>query len=167
MNIKAGGQLVIEENIKGTIISSLNTYTYSSKDGSDFRYDNLEVSGGDFRFDLHLNMVVIKGISFAGSGRYNVENATAASAACHLTGITGQQIKAGLESYTGVKRRFDFRIKESDIVFIDDYAHHPTELTACISSVKELFPDRKVTMIFLYHFFNWLNDSINITCSQC
>ena len=90
--------------------------------------------------------------------KINVENSVAAIAMAHLCGIPAEDIKRSINSFKGVKRRFDFYIKRDDLVFLDDYAHHPDEIRASISSVKELYHDKKVTAIFQPHLYSRTND---------
>jgi UDP-N-acetylmuramate--alanine ligase len=87
-----------------------------------------------------------------------VENAVAAIAACRAAGIGLPQILAGLKTFTGVRRRFDFRVNRPDCVFIDDYAHHPRELEAFIIAVRELFPGKKITGLFQPHLYSRTRD---------
>ena len=77
---------------------------------------------------------------------------------CHFLGLTENEIRNGLQSFKGVKRRFEYHIKEKDFVYIDDYAHHPTEIHSLISSVKLLYPTYKITMIFQPHLFSRTRD---------
>ena len=91
-------------------------------------------------------------------GRHNVENAVAACAIAYNLGLNEQQIRSGLQTYTGVKRRFDLQFKAKACVYIDDYAHHPEELKACILSVKELYAGKKITGIFQPHLFSRTRD---------
>ena len=91
-------------------------------------------------------------------GLHNVENAVAAIAVAKHVGIANDIIKSALATYNGVKRRFDYQLRTSDCVFIDDYAHHPEELRACISSVKELYPGKRVTGIFQPHLYSRTRD---------
>ncbi len=88
----------------------------------------------------------------------NLENAIAAIAVAYLSGIDIDSIRNPLKTFPGVKRRFDFQIKTDNLIFIDDYAHHPEELNACITSVKELFPGKKITGIFQPHLFSRTRD---------
>jgi UDP-N-acetylmuramate--alanine ligase len=91
-------------------------------------------------------------------GLVNVENAVAASALAFLAGASADEIKSGLENYQGVLRRFDVKFKSEKQIYIDDYAHHPAELKAVISSVKALYPNRKVTGIFQPHLYSRTRD---------
>ena len=92
------------------------------------------------------------------NGLHNIENAIATIAVCQEIGLKNGTIKRGLEFYKGVKRRFEYQIKGDDLVFIDDYAHHPTEIKALVSSVRELYPNKKVTGIFQPHLFSRTKD---------
>jgi UDP-N-acetylmuramate--alanine ligase len=91
-------------------------------------------------------------------GRHTIENAVAAAVASHVSGATPAQIKEALQSYKGVKRRFEFRIQGKNIVFIDDYAHHPQELKACIKTARELYPGKKILGVFQPHLFTRTRD---------
>lgn len=90
--------------------------------------------------------------------RINIENSVAAIAAAELCGVTADEIRSGVESFAGARRRFDFHIKSDRIVFIDDYAHHPSELTAAIESIKTLYPERKLTAVFQPHLYSRTRD---------
>jgi UDP-N-acetylmuramate--alanine ligase len=94
-------------------------------------------------------------------GLHNVENAVAASVACLLAGVTADELKAGLASFKGVKRRFEYIIKRNDFVYIDDYAHHPEELRAIISSVKNMYPNKKIVAAFQPHLFSRTRDFVD------
>jgi UDP-N-acetylmuramate--alanine ligase len=91
-------------------------------------------------------------------GFHNIENAIAASIAATLCGISTQTIRQALESFTGVKRRFEYIIKGKRVIFVDDYAHHPTEIEAFLKSMKSLYPGRKLTVIFQPHLFSRTRD---------
>jgi UDP-N-acetylmuramate--alanine ligase len=91
-------------------------------------------------------------------GRYNVENATAAIAVAHRLGIPGDKIIGAVAAFRGVRRRFEYIIKQPGLVYIDDYAHHPEELRALISGARELYPGRKCTVIFQPHLFTRTRD---------
>jgi UDP-N-acetylmuramate--alanine ligase len=109
-------------------------------------------------FDAVTPKGVIKSIKLGISGLHNIENAMATIAVCQEIGLEDKEIKKGLEEYKGVKRRFEYQIKQSDLIFIDDYAHHPTEIKALVSSVKELYPAKKITGIFQPHLFSRTKD---------
>jgi UDP-N-acetylmuramate--alanine ligase len=91
-------------------------------------------------------------------GRHNIENAVAAIAVARRLNIQNDKIRSAIQSYSGVRRRFDYQIDTAELVYIDDYAHHPEELRACISAVRELYPDKRVTGIFQPHLFTRTRD---------
>ena len=118
---------------------------------------NITARSGFFEFDLHgLNKVerIVLGVP----GFHNVENAIAASLAAHQVGVSIDLIKKALESFRGVKRRFEFVLKGKNVTFVDDYAHHPTEIEAFLRSMKSMYPERKLTVIFQPHLFSRTRD---------
>lgn len=132
-------------------------YSYSLTDGS-FSSHNVEIVDGSYHFDIKTNDGIIEKIRFTFPGHHNVENAVAATAIAKIFGLSDEVIKNALQTYIGVKRRFEIIVKQDDCIFIDDYAHHPEELKVCIQSVKELYPDKKITGIFQPHLFTRTRD---------
>lgn len=137
------------------------TFTYSVKDQSDYYTSDLTINSGRYKFTVHSPSGQLKDLTFGMPGLHNLENAVAAFAAVDQLGLTESEIRKGLASYKGVKRRFDVHINTEKLVYIDDYAHHPTEITACVNSVRELFPGRKVKGIFQPHLFSRTKDHMN------
>jgi UDP-N-acetylmuramate--alanine ligase len=133
------------------------TYSIDNKSSNAFA-ENIRIENGYYVFDLVIGDSKIQNVRMGLPGRHNVENAVAAAAAAKQVGVNDEAIREALASFKGVKRRFDYRIRDSKIIFIDDYGHHPAELKACISSVKELFPGKKVTGIFQPHLFSRTRD---------
>lgn len=133
------------------------SYSVDNK-SSDAFAENIHIEEGYYVFDLVIQDSKISNVRMGLPGRHNVENAVAAAAASRQIGVDDESIRAALSSFKGVKRRFDYRIRDSKVIFIDDYGHHPAELKACISSVKELFPGKKVTGIFQPHLFSRTRD---------
>lgn len=127
---------------------------------SDARYraENIRDEGLKARFDLILGDVVIADVTLGVPGHHNVENAVAASAAALWAGAEPDAVRRGLEGYIGVTRRFDIRINHEKIIYIDDYAHHPRELEACIGAVRKLCPGKVITGIFQPHLFSRTRD---------
>ncbi|MCB9171196.1 MAG: UDP-N-acetylmuramate--L-alanine ligase [Flavobacteriales bacterium] len=122
------------------------------------RASNVTVEGGAYRFDLTTDQVRLDNVRLGMPGRHNVENAVAAaSMAIHL-GVGPEHVRASLASFRGVERRFQVVMPGPGVVLIDDYAHHPAELAATIGSVRELYPDRKITGIFQPHLFSRTHD---------
>lgn len=132
-------------------------YSYSLTDGN-FSSHNVEIIDGSYHFDIKTNDGIIENIRFTFPGHHNVENAVAATAIAKIFGLPDEVIKNALQTYIGVKRRFEIIVKQDDCIFIDDYAHHPEELKVCIQSVKELYPDKKITGIFQPHLFTRTRD---------
>lgn len=131
-------------------------YTYGI-DGGDFQAKALRANGSDFYFNYH-GKQVIKDIKLSVPGFHNVENATAAITVALEQGISPELIKEAVASYRGVKRRFEYIIKTDRFTYIDDYAHHPTEITAFLRSVKSMYTTRKLTVIFQPHLFTRTRD---------
>ncbi len=109
-------------------------------------------------FDFHTPHETIAHLKLGVPAFINVENSVAALAVAWLNGVTANELRLGLASYSGVYRRFDLHVNTPDIVYIDDYAHHPTELHACISSVRRLYPDKRLVGIFQPHLYSRTRD---------
>jgi len=131
---------------------------YAEQQVADFHAKNIRIGNGEIFFDFVTPAEIIKDIQLGVPVKINIENAVAAMAIAWLNGVTAEELKAGMKSFQGAKRRFDFWLKTDKIVLIDDYAHHPEELTASISSVKELYPDKKLTVIFQPHLYSRTKD---------
>ncbi|WP_031528356.1 UDP-N-acetylmuramate--L-alanine ligase [Dyadobacter crusticola] len=129
-----------------------------SLDSGVFHSRNIEIRNGRFVFDFVYPDGVIEGIAMKIPGYHNIENSIAASAVALHVGVAPEKIKEALESYGGVKRRFEYQVEEEGNVYIDDYAHHPAEIQAFLSSVKGLYPGRHVTAIFQPHLFSRTRD---------
>ncbi len=143
-----------------TLSRPLHRYSASGEDVP-WRAENIVDEGLSVRFDLVLDGEVWPGMVLGIPGRHNVENAVAAAAAAQWAGASKQAITEGLASYRGVVRRFDIQIDRDDLLYIDDYAHHPRELDACIASVKKVRPGKPVTGIFQPHLFTRTRDFAN------
>lgn len=123
-----------------------------------YRSQNLRIEDACFVFDLVYPGGVVADIRMIVPGFHNVENAIAAGAVALELGVSELQIREGLNSYRGVKRRFEYILKTDEVILIDDYAHHPAEVQAFLSSVKALYPDRELTAIFQPHLFSRTRD---------
>ncbi|MFH1121444.1 MAG: UDP-N-acetylmuramate--L-alanine ligase [Bacteroidota bacterium] len=159
-NIQENGILLIKKGVEIPVLTKngVTTYTYSVSGPSDFKAENLKLTDGIYCFDLRVPDELIKGLKPALPGLFNVENSIAAASAAWLSGSTTDEIRNGINTFQGVKRRFDFRINRPGLLYIDDYAHHPEELKACISSVKALYPHRHITGIFQPHLYTRTRD---------
>ena len=132
--------------------------TYSLDPWADIKGLNIRIESGRFVFDYQSEAVTIEGIALALPGRHNIENAVAAIGVALKLGIAPEAIKSALGTFKGVKRRFEQQVNTAEHVYIDDYAHHPEELKACFAAVRELYPDRKLTVIFQPHLFSRTKD---------
>jgi UDP-N-acetylmuramate--alanine ligase len=119
---------------------------------------NIRVESHHYVFDFETLKNSIPNIKSGLPGRHNIENAIAAGALALEYGLSAEEVKEGIETFKGVKRRFEYHIKTEGQVYIDDYAHHPTEITALVNSVKELYPNKKITGIFQPHLYSRTRD---------
>jgi UDP-N-acetylmuramate--alanine ligase len=159
-NIVPEGYLIVKKGLEPLFDNSANyrIYTYAVNETANFYASNLQLVDGLYHFDFNYPGGKINDLTLGIPGFYNVENAVAAIAASILTGATPEEISKSLISFKGVKRRFDIRLNKNGIVYIDDYAHHPEELKACINSARVMFPGKKITGIFQPHLFSRTND---------
>lgn len=157
--IQQGGALVMKHNIKLSpkVGEGVKVYTYS-EDKGDFHAKNIKIGNGEICFDFVTPKEVIDNIQLGVPVRINIENSIGAMALAWLNGATPDELRHAMLTFQGAKRRFDFILKTDKIVMIDDYAHHPQELAASITSVKELYPDRKVTGVFQPHLYSRTKD---------
>lgn len=157
--IQQGGALVMKHNIKLSpkVGEGVKIYTYS-EDKGDFHAKNIKIGNGEIRFDFVTPKEVIDNIQLGVPVRINIENSIGAMALAWLNDATPDELRHAMLTFQGAKRRFDFILKTDKIVMIDDYAHHPQELAASITSVKELYPDRKVTGVFQPHLYSRTKD---------
>lgn len=157
--IDKDGQLIIHESIAGKLASDIDHVRkniYSMSRGQFFA-GNITAKGGFFEFDLE-GFGKVEHIRLGVPGFHNIENAIAASIAAWHCGVGLRTIRKGLESFSGVKRRFEFVIRHERLVFVDDYAHHPAEIEAFLRSMKSMYPRRKLTVIFQPHLYTRTRD---------
>ena len=138
----------------------LKGLTYAIEDTADYRASNLRIEEGTYIFDVQTPTAAIKNITFHLPGQHNVMNALAALAMADVYGVSLENIKASLASFKGVKRRFSYKIKTADFVLIDDYAHHPTEINAVAHSVREMYPNQEILVVFQPHLFSRTRDFV-------
>ncbi|WP_296634406.1 UDP-N-acetylmuramate--L-alanine ligase [Polaribacter sp.] len=139
----------------------LEGLTYAINESADFMAYNLKISNGTYFFDVKTPTASITDVSLQLSGKHNVMNAMAALAMANVSGVSLQKIKEQLATFKGVKRRFSYKIKTSELVLIDDYAHHPTEINAVENSIKEMYPNEKVLAVFQPHLFSRTRDFVS------
>lgn len=157
--IRSGGILLINEsiNIDCPLQEGVKKYTYGRHKG-DFHAINERIGNGRIIFDLVGPDLEILDIELGVPVAINIDNGVAASAIAYLNGVTPEEIKTAMKSFQGVERRFDFRIKNDKHVYISDYAHHPTEIEKSIASVRELYPDKRLTVFFQPHLYTRTRD---------
>jgi UDP-N-acetylmuramate--alanine ligase len=136
----------------------IQSQSYAIEDKADYMAVNLSLENELYRFDVKTPEGVIKNVRLGLPGRINVENALAVVCLARLLGIEDDLIKKAMATFSGVRRRFDVMINRPGLVYIDDYAHHPRELDACIQSVRKIFPGKKITGIFQPHLYSRTRD---------
>ena len=158
--LRSGGLLVKQLALKrGSELSAQRQLTYSLLNSSaDVYASNIRMMDGSYGFDVLMKGNMLKDVVLHMGGMYNVENIVAAVAVASSLGIGNEKIKSAVASFRGVKRRFEYIIKASNLVFIDDYAHHPEELRALITGAKALFEQKKCTVIFQPHLYTRTRD---------
>ncbi|MDH5474075.1 MAG: UDP-N-acetylmuramate--L-alanine ligase [Cyclobacteriaceae bacterium] len=158
--VQKEGRLFINEKLENEIdTKSLNieTDTYGIDQGHFFAV-NLRITNGFFEFDFCGGGHEINGLSLSVPGYHNVENMIAAIAVSLQAGVNEDEIKKAVATYSGVKRRFEYIIRSEKVIYIDDYAHHPTEIEAFLKSVKAIYPDKNITAVFQPHLFSRTRD---------
>ena len=145
-------QLFIAKNL------DLEGVTVAVNENADYKAYNVRIDNGNYVFDVQTPTEVISNLQFGLPGKHNLTNALMALAMAKTFGTSNDDIAAALKSFKGIKRRFSYQIKESNLVYIDDYAHHPTEIDAVYQAVSELYPNQKVLAIFQPHLFSRTRD---------
>jgi len=135
-----------------------NSISYAASSTATAKAENLRVEGSKFVFDYADATQRIKDISLMLPGKHNVENTTVAIAIALQLGIDAEKVKQAVANFKGVKRRFEYIVNNANQIYIDDYAHHPEELRACFDALRQLYPDKKLTVIFQPHLFTRTRD---------
>ncbi len=135
--------------------------TYGFDHNANWRGENLKYIDGHLYFDIISPSKTYKNIQFGLPGKHNAENALAVFALLTEVGVDENNIRQSFKTYKGVKRRFEYHIRRDDLIIIDDYAHHPKEITAFLKSVKEIYPNKKITTVFQPHLFSRTKDFMN------
>lgn len=150
--LKPGGKLFVRNGLplKGT--------TYGIEDDSDYCIRNLKIEHGTYIFDLGTPDTVLKGVKFNKPGRHNLLNGLVAFAMAIEAGSPPYRLVEALETFKGVERRFSYQMMDEKFVFIDDYAHHPTEINAVFEAISEMHPNKKVLAVFQPHLFSRTKD---------
>jgi UDP-N-acetylmuramate--alanine ligase len=158
--IKEDGLLISKFGLKRTKdLKGTRHLTYSvQNNNADAHAENIKMMNGSYEFDVVIKDRRIENVRLNIGGMHNAENAVAAITVASSLNIDEEKIKAAVADFRGVKRRFEYIIKTDEFVFVDDYAHHPEELRALISSLKSLFSDKKCTVIFQPHLYTRTRD---------
>ena len=158
--IKHGGALVMKKvlPIRPQLADNVRLYTYSAREEADFYADNIVIEDGCIKFDFHTPNSVISEVRLGIPVPYNVENAVAAMAMAWLNQVSDDELRMGIASYSGVHRRFNIHVNNSLYTYIDDYAHHPTEIRTAIMSARKIYPSRRLIGIFQPHLYTRTRD---------
>jgi len=164
------GALVMKHgiNLKPRLQKGVKCYTYGVRNdqmvndqmvnGPDFYADNIRVSEGRILFDFHTPEDVVKDVELGVPVWVNIENAVAAMAVAWLNGVPEEELREGVASFKGVLRRFNIHVNTPEVVYIDDYAHHPEEIATAIDSIRKLFPHRRLIGVFQPHLYTRTRD---------
>ena len=157
--IQPGGALIIHRDLemKENLQEGVRRYDYALTEG-DFHAENIRIENGGITFDFVSPIEPVKDIVLGQPIPINIENGIAAMAMAQLCGCTAEELRYGMRTYGGVDRRFDFKIKTSQLVFLSDYAHHPKEIYQSARSIRELYKDRRITAIFQPHLYTRTRD---------
>lgn len=150
--IKSGGSLIFKNGL------NLTGETYGLEDNSDYSFQNIRIEDGVYVFDFQHNTEIFKNYTFPKPGRHNLSNALVAVAMGVKAGFPAEKLLSALASFKGVKRRFSYIIKGENFTFIDDYAHHPSEINALYQAVSEMYPNIPKTIVFQPHLFTRTRD---------
>ena len=158
--VQKDGTLILNENIisRLELPDEMKIYSYGTGEQASFRAAGIEKGDGIYRFDLITPGEPVKNIRITMPGIVNILNATAAAAASWCAGAEPDAIRNALLHYEGVVRRFDVRFNGKNMVYIDDYAHHPQEINALVSAVRDFYPEKRITGIFQPHLYSRTRD---------
>lgn len=163
-NIRPGGKLFIHSDSRQALQSipeNIDVFTYGTTAHSDFRATNISITNGGYSFSVSGPTGEFQDHFIPMGGKYNVENALAVIAMATSYEISAESCKQALASFTGIKRRFDYVLKTENIVYIDDYAHHPFEIRSFVEAVREIYPNKTLAAIFQPHLYSRTKDYFN------
>ena len=157
--IQPGGALVIHKGLEmqADVQEGVRVYEYSRTEG-DFHAENIRIGGGEIIFDFVHPDGIMKDIQLGVPVSINIDNGIAAMALAMLNGVTEEELRNGMKSFSGVDRRFDFKVKNDKMVFLSDYAHHPNEIEQSVKSIRELYQDKRIAAIFQPHLYTRTRD---------
>ncbi len=157
--IQPGGALIMHTGLElqPDLQEGVRLYTYGTYDG-DFHAENIRIGGGEIVFDFVSPIECIKNVSLGHPIPINIDNGVGAMAMAQLAGCNAEELAYGMKTFSGVDRRFDFKIKTNRLVFLSDYAHHPQEIYQSARSLRQLYSDRRITAIFQPHLYSRTKD---------
>lgn len=157
--IRPDGYLIIKKGLElvPDVQPGVTIYTYSTEEG-DFHAENIRIANGEICFDYVSPLGNIQDIQLGVPVYVNIENGVAAMALAQIGGADAEEIRKAMASFNGVDRRFDFKLKTDRMVFLSDYAHHPAEIKQSVSSIRTLYPDKKITAVFQPHLYTRTRD---------
>ena len=157
--IQPQGALIIHRDLemKENLPAGVRRFDYALNEG-DFHAENIRIENGEITFDFVSPIESVSDIELGQPVPINIENGIAAMAMAQLAGCTAKELRIGMKTYDGVERRFDFKIKTPELVFLSDYAHHPKEILQSARSIRELYKNRKITAIFQPHLYTRTRD---------
>lgn len=157
--IQQGGALIIHKGleVKQRVQNGVTVYEYSRDEG-DFHAENIKIGNGEISFDFISPIETVRNVQLGQPVPINIENGVAAMAMAQLNGCTAEELRYGMKTFKGVDRRFDFKLKTDRIAFLSDYAHHPKEILQSARSIRELYRDKKITVIFQPHLYTRTRD---------
>lgn len=157
--IQPGGALIIHRDLemKANVQDGVRVYDYALDQG-DFHAENICIGNGQIKFDFVSPIERVNNVKLGNPVPINIENGIAAMAMAQLNGCTAKELRYGMNTYRGVERRFDFKIKDEKHVFLSDYAHHPNEILQSAKSLRQLYQNRKITAIFQPHLYSRTRD---------
>ena len=152
------GAVILHENVDIDGLQNNRILKYGTKSSGNGYASDVKVVNGKFTFALHLPDSEPVTVTMEVPGLHYVQNAVGAAMLAFQMGLSATQIKTGLESFKGVERRFNFRIRSGNCIYIDDYAHHPEEIEATLEAARMLFPGKKMTVVFQPHLYSRTRD---------
>ena len=157
--IQPGGALIVHTGLemRDSLQPDVRRYEYSRDEG-DFHAENIRIGGGEITFDFVSPLGRVDNVRLGQPVPVNIENGVAAMAMAQLCGCTADELRYGMATFTGVERRFDFKIKTPGLVFLSDYAHHPKEIRQSAESIRQLYADKRITAIFQPHLYTRTRD---------
>ncbi len=152
------GLLIANHSVENLKLNENTTQVTYGIDKGDIQVENYRIVDGKYFFDINFGEEIIENFELNLAGKHNVENAVSAIIVAKIMNIPNEKIKKALASFKGIYRRFEKRAANENTIYIDDYAHHPNEIKALLSSVKELYPNKKIIAIFQPHLFSRTKD---------